>query len=798
MTKRVLNVFLCVALLLSMVLCVPIQARAASNLKCTEDGITTLKQMEGFSKFPYMDGGQYTVGYGSACPAAELEKYRAQGITENEADELLREYVEAMETKLNSFADRQGITLSQQEFDALLLFTYNVGAGWMNEASDLRTAIIGRKTGNDFIYCFTRWCTSEGQINEGLIKRRLAEADLYLNGRYGTAMPAYYSYVLLDANAGSCVSGVQGYDASETAAVKVNATREGYKFLGWYTEKEGGRRITDLDTTTAAKTLYARWQGSASQGEPANYQRVVTRATDIYKMDGTGSVVGQLAAGQTVTITMDYIDGNGLHWGQTAQGWINVADTHQSLSKAQKPAGNGVSVKVTNAYINVRSGPGTSYNKVGTVYLGDQLLITETRTVNNALWGKFAGGWISLQYTDYQASNAPSGSNPGTGNTDTVIATGTVVNCTVLRVRSGPGTGYAQVGSIAAGTYVEITEKKTGTGMEWGKIHNGWISLSYVLLEEPNRPSQPTTPSDPSDPTEPSEPGTGNENPGTDSETKTGTVVNCTVLNVRSGPGTHNALVTTLPRGTKVEVLETTVHQNQPWARIQQGWVAMHYIQLDYNSSGMGSSAGVTGTVYNCTRLNVRRAPGTNNTPVGVLYPGNTVTIYEETTVSGMHWGRTDQGWVCMDYIRLNNSGPAAGGVPETPTEGTRTGVVIRTNALRVRTGPGTRYAQVATLNMGTIVIIYEQAPGNGSDWGRTDKGWVCMDYIQLDPPNGHFLGTVFTNGLTIHTTAGAANTVVGSYEYGDMVTILETTSVNGVAWGRTDKGWICLQHVYR
>jgi hypothetical protein len=54
----------------------------------------------------------------------------------------------------------------------------------------------------------------------------------------------------------------------------------------------------------------------------------------------------------------------------------------------------------------------------------------------------------------------------------------------------------------------------------------------------------------------------------------------------------------------------------------------------------------------------------------------------------------------------------------------------------------------------------------------------------------------VFTNGMTIHTTAGAANTVVGSYEYGDMVTILETTSVNGVAWGRTDKGWICMDYV--
>jgi len=38
----------------------------------------------------------------------------------------------------------------------------------------------------------------------------------------------------------------------------------------------------------------------------------------------------------------------------------------------------------------------------------------------------------------------------------------------------------------------------------------------------------------------------------------------------------------------------------------------------------------------------------------------------------------------------------------------------------------------------------------------------------------------------------------VGTYNQGDVVTILETTSVNGVAWGRTGKGWICLQYVIR
>ena len=804
MKHRVISIFLCAALLLGLIFAVPMDADAVSTMKCSEDGVATLKQLEGFRKYPYADGGQYSVGYGSGCDGDDLARYQKNGISELEADALLRKHLEKIEAALNSFIDQHSLVMPQNRFDALLLFTYNVGTGWLKEASDLRTAVLSGTTGNDFLYYLTRWCSVDGELQKGLIERRLAEADLYLNGNYGAKAPDYYSYVILDANGGACASKVQGYDAAEIAKVKVTASRTGYQFLGWYTAKEGGSQITDLDSTTAGKTLYARWQGQDSQGSAANYQRVATKDTNLYSLENRDTVIGSLKAGETVTITMDYVDDQGRQWGRTAKGWVLLADTRQPTIPAVKPEKNNVIVTVTNDYVNVRKGPGLGYALAGKAYYGDQLTISEVTTVNSAQWGKYSGGWLSLQYTNYNQVKGNESTDVNDGSS-VVIATGTVIDCTSLRVRTGPGTGYPQVASLPAGTYVELTQVETVGAARWGRIAQGWICLSYVDIDQaqesaPNPAPNPDTSA-----------GSGSTGDGADTKYPTGKVVNCQLLNVRSAPGTGNPRLTTLAKGTQVQILETRFVNNQTWGHIKQGWVSMAYIQLDYVTSDMGNGSGVKGTVYNCTKLNIRRAPGTNNTPVGYLLPGNQIVILEETTVGNMHWGRTEAGWVCLDYVKLDGTGSAAGGVtgntgsvPDntgssgTQPEGARTGVVVGTNALRIRSGAGTQNAQVGTLNMGTVVVIFEQTTVNGAAWGRTDRGWVCMNYIRLDAADGSFQGTVNTNGLKIRSAAGIQNAILGTYSKGSQVTVLETTSVNGVAWGRTDKGWICLIYVNR
>lgn len=59
---------------------------------------------------------------------------------------------------------------------------------------------------------------------------------------------------------------------------------------------------------------------------------------------------------------------------------------------------------------------------------------------------------------------------------------------------------------------------------------------------------------------------------------------------------------------------------------------------------------GVTKTVTS-SYVNIRSGAGTGYEKVGQYKKGDVVTIYEEKTVGGRPWGRTDKGWICTEYV---------------------------------------------------------------------------------------------------------------------------------------------------
>ena len=85
----------------------------------------------------------------------------------------------------------------------------------------MRSAVINGATGNDFIYPFVLWCKADRVFSNGLIERRLAEANLYLNGVYGRRPPSDYSFVRFDLNAGESDYAVQGFDIDMPLGIKI-------------------------------------------------------------------------------------------------------------------------------------------------------------------------------------------------------------------------------------------------------------------------------------------------------------------------------------------------------------------------------------------------------------------------------------------------------------------------------------------------------------------------------------------------------------------------------------------------
>ena len=184
MKKRLMCLCLVLAMVFGFVAVAP-PARAVSDMKASDDCIDLIKRFEGFSGKPYVDtDGKYTIGYGTRCPDELVDKYMKTPMTEEEGEVELRKTVATYESAVNKFIDKHRLSYEQHQFDAIISLVFNCGSSWLNKGSTLIKALVGGATGNELIYAFTIYSMSNGNRSLGHVRRRLAEASLYLSGQY--------------------------------------------------------------------------------------------------------------------------------------------------------------------------------------------------------------------------------------------------------------------------------------------------------------------------------------------------------------------------------------------------------------------------------------------------------------------------------------------------------------------------------------------------------------------------------------------------------------------------------------
>ena len=206
MKKRFLCAILALIMMISLVPVTAMNASAAS-MKTSEDAIKFIKQYESYSKNCYKDGDRYSIGYGTLCDEKHPLGTEVHTIEEVDASAALAEELVEVEKAVNSM----GLSLTQSQFDALVSFSYNNGTAWIYGNGIWKSAVTGRKTGSDFLYAIGLWSNDSTGFSYGLMKRRLAEANMYLNGIYSKTPPTNYTYVLYDANGGTLTN---PYDSS--------------------------------------------------------------------------------------------------------------------------------------------------------------------------------------------------------------------------------------------------------------------------------------------------------------------------------------------------------------------------------------------------------------------------------------------------------------------------------------------------------------------------------------------------------------------------------------------------------
>jgi uncharacterized protein YraI len=300
----------------------------------------------------------------------------------------------------------------------------------------------------------------------------------------------------------------------------------------------------------------------------------------------------------------------------------------------------GQAVTIISDNANVRSGPGTSFSRLRTLDAGVNGTIDGGPVAANGYsWyvvKTSAGtGWMAT--INFTKGSSPSGPKPGGEfkNGDTVETTGT------LSLRSGAGTDYRVLASMAPGTQLRITYAyNRANGYEWYKVTGpygaGWAAGAFLTRFKP---------------------------PGKFSNGAS-VVVNTANLTLRASAGTSAPIIATMPSGTALRITYAYNSANgYEWYKVTgpygTGWAAGEFLRTASSTSGPQlNRIKVDFTVYtNDTQVNMRSQPSTSGTVLHRVAKGSKFQVIDgPESANGYTWWRVrnntyGSGWIVANYL---------------------------------------------------------------------------------------------------------------------------------------------------
>ena len=225
---------------------------------------------------------------------------------------------------------------------------------------------------------------------------------------------------------------------------------------------------------------------NVSQVEAAADMRTVTASSLNFRSGPSTSyrIIGSLYKGQKV----EYISTSG-EWLKVKYNGTTGYVHGDYVTKSDNVSSQGTT-KYVNATVglNVRSGPGTSYSKLGKLSYKEKVTVLST----SGEWSKInyngKSGYVHSSYLQNTVPGSQTSQQP-----DTNQGTTKYVNATVgLNVRSGPGTSYSKLGKLSYKEKVTVLSTSNG----WSKINyngkTGYVDSSYLQSTVPGSTSSNT------------------------------------------------------------------------------------------------------------------------------------------------------------------------------------------------------------------------------------------------------------------------------------------------------------------
>lgn len=141
-----------------------------TNMYISKEGVDLVKKFEGCRLEAYQcAAGVWTCGYGSTRGVQKGDVW-----TQEKAETML---IDELEEYGSYVSDMVQVPLHQCQYDSLTSWTFNLGPTNLQSSSLLR--VINERKYEEVPYQIKRWNKVSGQVNDGLIRRREAEALLF-------------------------------------------------------------------------------------------------------------------------------------------------------------------------------------------------------------------------------------------------------------------------------------------------------------------------------------------------------------------------------------------------------------------------------------------------------------------------------------------------------------------------------------------------------------------------------------------------------------------------------------------
>ena len=141
-------------------------------MEISKEGLALIKKFEGFEAHAYRcPAGVLTIGYGHTKDVQLGDEW-----SQSHAEYMLEVELEEFCDYVNKYVK---VKLEQYQFDALVAWVYNLGAGNFKESTLLK--VLNQGDYDDVPHQIKRWNKAGGRVLQGLVRRREAEALLFEN-----------------------------------------------------------------------------------------------------------------------------------------------------------------------------------------------------------------------------------------------------------------------------------------------------------------------------------------------------------------------------------------------------------------------------------------------------------------------------------------------------------------------------------------------------------------------------------------------------------------------------------------